>query len=329
MRSAPRFTDVASDAGHYESFYIKATRPGGGRGVWIRHTVHKRPGADPTAALWLTLFDAEAPGPRGVKTTFGADELSAPPGGHIRIDGAILEPGRAAGEIAASGLTASWDLRFADEGEPFHHLPYERLYQAPLPRTKVLSPYPSARFDGRMTVAGEEIEVSGWPGMIGHNWGAEHAERWVWIQGAFLGGGEPAYLDIAAGRIKLGPAQTPWIANGMLRMGGMEYRLGGLDRVLSTRIAEQPTSCGFRLSGTGVRVWGRVSSEARNFVAWIYADPGGPEHNALNCSIADLELEVEREGSPPERLELIGAAAYEFGTRDTGHGIPVQPYPDG
>jgi hypothetical protein len=24
-----------------------------------------------------------------------------------------------------------------------------------------------------------------------------------------------------------------------------------------------------------------------------------------------------------------GAAAYEFGTRDKDHGIPVQPYPDG
>ncbi len=329
MRSAPRFPGVASDAGHYESFYIKATRPGGGRGVWIRHTVHKRPGADPTAALWLTLFDAEAPGPRAVKAIFGADELAAPEGAYIRIDGAILEPGRAVGEITASELPASWDLRFADEGEAFHHLPYERLYDAPLPRTKLLSPYPSARFDGRLTVGDEEIEVATWPGMIGHNWGAEHAERWVWIQGAFLSGEKPVFLDMTAGRIKLGPVQTPWIANGTLRIGGTEHRLGGLDRVLSTKIAEQPTSCAFRLSGRGIRVRGRVSSEARNFVAWIYADPKGPEHNTLNCSIADLELEVERDGSPRERLELIGAAAYELGTRDTGHGIPVQPYPDG
>jgi hypothetical protein len=329
VRSAPRFAGVARDAGHYESFYIKATRPVGGRGVWIRHTVHKRPGADPTAALWLTLFDAEAPGPRAVKATFGADELSLPEGGYIRIGGAILEPGRAVGEIAASELEASWDLRFADESHAFHHLPYERLYEAPLPRTKFLSPYPTARFDGRLTVDGDEIDVATWPGMIGHNWGTEHAERWVWIQGAFPDGGESAFLDIAAGRIKLGPVQTPWIANGMLRMGGIDHRLAGLDRALSTKINEQPTSCGFHLSGRGIRVRGRVSSEARNFVAWIYADPKGPEHNTLNCSIADLELEIERDGRPRERLELVGAAAYELGTRDKGHGIPIQPYPDG
>jgi hypothetical protein len=78
-----------------------------------------------------------------------------------------------------------------------------------------------------------------------------------------------------------------------------------------------------------VKVRGRVASEARNFVAWVYADPRGPEHNTLNCSIADLELEVARDGGAPERMELIGAAAYELGTRDTDHGIRVQPYPDG
>ncbi len=71
------------------------------------------------------------------------------------------------------------------------------------------------------------------------------------------------------------------------------------------------------------------SSEQRNFVAWVYADPVGPEHNTLNCSISDLELTVERKGEPPRRLECVGAAAYELGTRDTDHGIELQPYPDG
>jgi len=329
VRSAPRFPGIEPEAGHYESYYVKATHPGGGRGVWIRHTVHKRPNEDATAALWLTLFDADADGPRATKAAFGAGELSVPSGGYIRIDGAVFEPGYAAGEISTPALDASWDLRFSDEGEPFHHLPYDRLYDARLPRTKFLSPYPSARFDGRVTVGGDEIDVASWPGMVGHNWGAEHAERWVWIQGAFLDGDEPAYFDMAAGRIKIGPVTTPWVANAMLRVGGVEHRLGGLDRILSTNVTERPTSCAFRLAGKGIKVRGRVGSDARNFVAWVYADPKGPEHNTLNCSISDLELEIERDGRPPERLELTGAAAYEIGMRDTDHGIPLQPYADG
>lgn len=329
MRSAPRFAGVPHGAGHYESYFIKAARPVGGRAIWIRYTVHKAPGADPTAALWLTLFDAEAPGPRAAKSSFGAHELSTPDGGYIRVDGGELVPGRATGSITGAEAEASWDLRFSDEGAAFHHLPYDRLYDAPLPRTKFLSPYPSARFDGRLTLDGQEIELTAWPGMIGHNWGAEHAERWIWIQGAFLDGEEPTYFDMAAGRIKLGPVTTPWVANGMLRIGDAEHRLGGFDRLLSTKVTEGPTSCRFEISGKGAKVRGRVGSEPRNFVAWVYADPKGPEHNTLNCSISDLELEVERSGGPPQRLRLAGAAAYEFGSRDTGHGIPLQPYPDG
>ena len=99
--------------------------------------------------------------------------------------------------------------------------------------------------------------------------------------------------------------------------------------MLSTKVSERPTSCTFQIAGKGIKVRGRVASEARNFVAWVYADPKGPEHNTINCSISDLELEVQRDGRPAERLEVIGAAAYEFGTRDTDHGIPLQPYSDG
>jgi hypothetical protein len=72
-----------------------------------------------------------------------------------------------------------------------------------------------------------------------------------------------------------------------------------------------------------------VSSEQRNFVGWVYADPVGPEHNTVNCSISDMELTVERKGEPSRRLECVGAAAYELGMRETDHGIELQPYPDG
>jgi hypothetical protein len=329
VRTEARFPRVEVDAGHYESFYIKATRPTGGQGVWIRHTVHKPPGEEPAASIWLTLFDADVPGPRAAKATFEAAELSSPDGGYIRVDGALLEPGRATGELKTPQLDASWDLAFEDPGPPFHHLPYERMYEGSLPRTKLLSPYPSARFDGTLTVGEERIDLAGWPGMIGHNWGTEHAERWVWIQGAGLGGQRDNYLDLAAGRIKVGPFTTPWLANGTLHVDGTEHRLGGLGSALSTKLDEHPTSCEFKLAGKDVKLRGRVASEARNFVAWVYADPKGPEHNTLNCSISDLELEIERPGREPERLELSGAAAYEIGMRDTDHGIPLQPYPDG
>lgn len=331
LRTEARFPAVPERNGHYESFYIKASRPGGGRSFWIRHTVHKRPGELPTAALWVTLFDADADaaGPRATKQTFTAQELSAPSGAYIQVGDAILEPGRASGSAGSDSLAASWDLTFADESEPLRHLPREFLYRTRLPRTKLLSPYPCATYDGTLRVGDESIEVAGWPGMIGHNWGAEHAERWVWMQASNLGGNETDYIDIAAGRVKVGPLTTPWIANGRVVIGGEAHRLGGFRGSYGTELNEEPNSCEFTIAGKNVNVTGRVSAPAKDFVGWVYADPKGPEHNVVNCSVADLELKIERPGERHARLVVAGAAAYELGMRETDHGVPLQPYPDG
>ena len=86
-----------------------------------------------------------------------------------------------------------------------------------------------------------------------------------------------------------------------------------------------PSSCPARTSSSAAR----SPPRAKDFVGWVYADPKGPEHNTVNCSVADLELTVERPACPARELTLPGGAAYEFGMRETDHGIPIQPYPDG
>jgi len=320
---------VATKAGHYESFYIKACRPGGGQGMWIRHTVHKRPGSEPNASIWFTLFERDANGPRATKATFPTPALSATGGSWVRVDESDIGPGRAQGSIETDALRASWDLRFDADAEPCQYLPAEWLYRAPLPRTKFVAPVPSTRFEGDLELNGQPVEIAGWPGMIGHNWGSEHAERWVWLEGTGFEGDPGAYFDTGAARVKVGPWTTPWIAAGMLRLGGETHRLGGLNRVRGTKVRESPTSCEFVLPGDGILVRGRVSAPKKDFVGWVYADPDGPEHNTVNCSVSDLELTVERSGKPSRTLTLPAGAAYELGMRETDHGIPIQPYPDG
>jgi hypothetical protein len=329
MRTRARFPQVRAAKGHYESFYLKASAPGGGRSIWLRHTTHQRPGEPLCGSLWLTVFDAGAPGPRATKQTLPAAEVSAPEGAYIQIGDAVLGEGRAKGAIGGDAPPASWDLTFAGEAEPLRHLPYEFMYTAKLPRTKMLSPHPYATFEGTVQLGGESIEIDGWPGMVGHNWGAEHAERWTWIQASDLGGRRGDYFDVAAGRIKVGPVTTPWIANGRLVLEGEEYTLGGLGNAYGTEIEEAADGCEFTFPGRDVNVKGRVSAPLKDFVAWIYADPAGPEHNALNSSIADIELKVERPAAKHARVEVAGAAVYELGTRDTDHGIPLQPFSDG
>jgi hypothetical protein len=341
MDQGARFPRVAAKAGHYESFYVKACRPGGGQGIWIRHTVHKRPGAEPHASIWFVLFDREADGPRATKVTVPASELSVPDGAWISVDGATIGPGfarcsgapfapqglerRSGGEVAS----VSWDLTFSGDAEPCRYLPSDRLYETRLPRTKFVAPYPNARFEGSVELDGETIELDGWPGMIGHNWGSEHAERWVWLEGTGFAGAPDTYFDAGAARIRLGPWTTPWVPSGMLVLQGEPHRLGGLGRLREATIEESAAECRFVLPGKDIVVRGRVSAPGKDFVAWVYADPEGPEHHTINCSVADLELSVERPALPPLHLALPGGGAYELGMRETDHGIPIQPFPDG
>ena len=193
----------------------------------------------------------------------------------------------------------------------------------------MLSPHPCAVFEGTVEIGDETVELDSWPGMVGHNWGAEHAERWTWIQASDLGGRRGDYLDIAAGRITIGPLTTPWIANGRIVIEGREYRLGGLDKGYGTELDEAPDGATFAFPGKNINVKGRVGAPLKDFVAWVYSDPTGSERNALNCSIADLELRIERPHERHLKLEVPGAAVYELGMRETNHGVPLQPFGDG
>jgi hypothetical protein len=324
-----RFGEVAAKAGHYESFYVKACRPDGGLGIWIRHTVHKRPGQEPTGSIWFTLFDREAPAPQATKVTVPASELSVPAGSWIRVAGAEIGPGKAEGSVDTEALAATWSLRFSGDTEPCHYLPADWLYEAPLPRTKFVAPVPDAVFDGSLQCAGRSIDISGWPGMIGHNWGTEHAERWVWLEGTGFAGSAGTWFDAGAAKVRLGRRVSPWVPSGMLALDGVRHRLGGLGAIRSSSIEESADGCSFVLPGKNIVVRGRVEAPRKDFVGWVYADPTGDEHHTINCSVADLELTVERPGVPDHRLALQGGAAYELGMREKDNGIQIQPFADG
>jgi hypothetical protein len=188
------------------------------------------------------------------------------------------------------------------------------MYTGRLPRTKLVSVTPSTVFDGSLSFDGEEVTVDGWPGMVGHNWGEEHATRWIWLHGVgFEGAGPDTWLDLAIGRVRIGPVTTPWVANGALSIGGRRTRLGGLRRTVS--VTETETGCDVRLpSAEGGTVTLSASAPSEAFVSWDYPAPRSPASRVVHCSVADLSLRVERPDEPPLELTAPGRAAYELGS---------------
>jgi hypothetical protein len=234
------------------------------------------------------------------------------------------------GAASAQGRSASWDLTLESREAPLFHLPRDWMYSAPVPRTKTLSPAPVARFGGHVDAGGRRVDLDGWVGMVGHNWGAQHAERWIWMHGVAFDGSaaDGTWIDAAIGRIKVGPVTSPWIGNGELSLGGTRYRLGGIEKTRSVKIDESPNRARFVLPGDGITVRGEVGADRSDIVGWIYSDPDGGRHDAVNCSIASMTLTVERDGADPVELSTAGGAVYELGMRERDHGIALQPFTD-
>jgi hypothetical protein len=327
-----KFPAARRRTGMYESFYLRAVSPDEPVGVWIRNTVHKRPGQTPRGSVWCTVFDARRGAPFMHKLT--TDQLTAPPDGWIALgEYGEMGPGRAHGSCGE----ASWSLRFASREPELRHLSPELLYRLPLPRTKLTSPAPAASVDGVVEIAGREaIELGGWPGMVGHNWGSEHAERWIWLHGVGFEGAPGAWIDVALGRLLLAGRMTPWVANGALSLDGRRLRIGGLG-ARGLQVAESARGCTLRLAGEdGLTVEAQVAVPEGSAAGWRYADPDGGEHDVINCSVAALELRVEpHDGDGPRRLHTAHGGAYELGmprvagAGEQEHGVAIAPFADG
>ncbi|MEP6816016.1 MAG: hypothetical protein ABI873_10740 [Marmoricola sp.] len=313
------------DAG-YESWFLRAANPSGRCGFWIRYTIRCSPGRSPRGSLWCTYFDADAPTPAAAKVT--TDGPREDPGAWVRIGDAVVGPLGAHGVIAdAPSGPMRWDLTF-EGADLFAHLPRAWMYGAPLPRTKPVSVHPAARFAGTLALGDQVVDVDGWRGTVGHNWGTEHAERWIWLHCTGFEGDEDAWLDVVLARLRVGPWTTPWSGFGGLGLAGRRHRLGGLTRGRSTDVEEHPDRLAFTLTGRVLEVTGRVGAPPERFVGWVYADPDGSGHDVVHCSVADLNLTVRQKGQPVRTLVARGMAAYELGMREHDHGVPIQPFPD-
>jgi hypothetical protein len=186
---------------------------------------------------------------------------------------------------------------------------------------------PSGAISGSVRAGDVEWTLDAWPGMAGHNWGTEHAERWIWLHGTAFPEAPDAWVDLTLGRVKVGGATTPWIANGAVSVGGRRHRIGG--PLARARVVEDPLRLDVDVRGEhGLRLEATVHSPRSQTTVWRYADPDGSEHHVANCSIAELDMVLLAPGGVPLHIRTPHGGAYELGMRETTHGLPVQPYAD-
>jgi hypothetical protein len=337
-----QFPSTALDSAMYESFYLRAVSPEEPVGAWIRYTVEKARGLAARGSLWVTVFDANAGAPFMHRQS--SDRLTVPGDGWIAIgDASHLGPTLAQGRMELGADTdvvarsspdpgpgppsdgsaevapeaIRWKLHIRPDASELRHFKQSLLYKTPLPRTKLTSPAPAAHFDGTIELPGRTLRLAGWRGMVGHNWGGEHAARWIWLHGIDFREDTAAWLDVALGRVLVAGRLTPWIANGAICIDGRRLRLGGLG-TRGLKVAESPGRCSLTLPGErGLLVEAHVDTPPGGSAEWRYSDPGahgpGGEHEVVNCSVAALALNVRPPGEAATTLHTAHGAAYELG----------------
>jgi hypothetical protein len=307
----PRVPAAESGAALYESHYLTANDPAGGRALWLRYTALKRRGEPARPTVWLTWFDRSAARPHAIRVT-AQEPLGDPGPAWSRSSLGELSPAGASGTIEG----VSWSLEWEPRAPELPYLPAGWLYDRPIPRSNGAALIPLATVRGTLELAGAgTLNIDGWDGMLGHNWGSEHADHWTWIHAGGLGEDRSGWVDLALVRVGLGPLLTPWLAGGAVRLGGHTHRAarrGGVRHELHGETA----SIAVPLAGRA-RLELELTAPETATVSWDYASPRGPGRRVRNCSVADGRLTL-RSDSGPRTLELEGRVAVE-------HGAPADP----
>jgi hypothetical protein len=313
----------------YESWFIRAGAPEGGRAIWLRYTVHRAPGHRPVGSLWLTLFDTATPGPVALKQTHH-DTVPEPGRGttYVSIGDGEIGLGHAHGSITTPEATARWEVAFDTEHPPALGLPSEAMYGWPVPRAKPVSIHPATTLRGSLELGGQTVDLTGWRGCVGHNWGPEHTPEWVWMQAGGFAEDDDAWLDCAFGRIRVGPVLVPWLGSGWLHLGGRRHKLGGLRGLTAARVRPREDGCAFHLTGSGLTVDGTIDAPTAASVGWRYSDPADTERLVVHCSVSTMRLLISDGHDLRRELTLTDAAGYEHGSARTPSGVAIAPFTD-
>ena len=162
--------------GHYEVWYVSATDPASGVGLWLRFTVHAPLRGDAECALWFLAMERD--GWRFArKATFAVERLEAEGDPfRLRLAGADLSD---RGRRARSARTAPGSSRGRRACLP--PATSIRCCAEPGSRGPILVlAHPALELSGTVRLGERTLALDRARGGQAHLWGSEHAARWAW-----------------------------------------------------------------------------------------------------------------------------------------------------
>ncbi len=331
--NAPRFV-AGSGADHYESWFLRANDPGSPRAVWLKATILQPRGGEAIAESWCALFGMGGDTPWAAKATvpradatFAGEPLAATIGAStFNFD----TSGASAGELVAhDGRRCAWELRWEPVGgalaQPLSMFPLASMVDGPFPRNKLLTPAPCLRLYGWVQADGERVELDGWHGMQGHNWGRSHAPSYAWGHCVFEGAdGEPLVVaEGFTGRIRLAGRTTPAFSGLVVRRGDREWRFDRLVDLWRQQAKLGDLEWNLHVRGAAGDATLTMRAEPSQVVCLGYFDPDGGLAYCLNSKLARAVLRLNpADGDGFECVSAHGGAL-EILTRTPDSRFPV------
>lgn len=311
--------------GHVESYFLKLNSPDQGFAVWLRFTFLAPLTGEPQAEVRAIWFDMNDPSStRDWKTSVAlTPDVIAHHDIHLTIAGCELTTNSTRGALGPASDRIEWDLRFTPGEAPLSLMPWAWMYEARLPRTKVVSPHPASRFSGSICINGRHLRISEAPGMQGHNWGTEHTWRYAWAHcAAFEGLGPDTFFEGYSAQMKMGALRMPIMSVAHLSLDGHRYAFDRLQSMFSRPVSITHNRWQFRLESREHAIMGVFDAPRDDFICLHYTNPDGSTARCLNTKLASGELRlIDRHERVVTRLTTRRSAALQVMTPDTDHGV--------
>lgn len=316
----PRFNSETRN--HVESWFVRANHPRDPMAIWLKATAYMADGFA-TASVWCIMFDARYGQVQKFKQTipighaaFRQSELRL----KVGIEGCLFQFGRngtAQGSVSDRDGSCSWNLAWhprPDMGHPLCLFPTRRMIDGWFPRSKLLTPIPTAQFYGDITWNGRKIPVKAWSGIQGHNWGKEHAWEYAWGHCNFLseGGFPHTMVEAFSSRIKLFGLKTPRMSSMVIRRENREYRFDRIFDPWRQKASIEWLIWHLSLKGPNGKATLGMMAQPSEMAHLLYENPNETVAHCLNSKLARTELRVEPANGEPFECYSQHGGALEF-----------------
>jgi len=317
--------------GHVESYFFRLNSPDSERALWIKATAFV-PAGRPEASVaeaWVISF-LRGSGPTAAKNTISLEDAEFPKEGtaDLRIDlGELsIEEGKLTGRWETDHHSISCDLKMEGYGDPIDPMElffHKSLYKLPFPKTKLVTPAPMLTFTGEYEVDGETLEVNGWRGMGGHNWGTEHTPVYSWCQiNSWENEDEAIIFEGVTARARIGQRLSPKMTILTVRAGDETISFNGPIRMFLNKGLIGPMKWSFSAGNETTGLTGEVIASPKESAGLYYRNPDGSVIHCLNSKLAHARIELRRPGKP-EKILSSRQAALELGSPNEYHGVKM------